>query len=513
MNAIGTLAAGSVLGIGACMGLQQGIRETVLPNTLIVAHTNDVHAHLDPYRAGWIDGKPDIGGFGALAAELARIRQAHGEDNVLYLDAGDQLTGTGLMEFVVDGARGGVMHQLFGAAGLDAWVLGNHEFDLGWANVSAYVASSPMPALSANLRAKEDPASQGIPGTEAHVILERGGQLIGLFGLTTPSLDHLVPADVMARIAILDVEAAAKEQVAMLADQTDMIIAITHMGIELDRELAANVEGIDLIVGGHSHTSMEPERVGDTWIVQAGSYGRQLGVVEVDLTGPDLRIVGGSLVDLPAKAVGIPKEMRELAGAWSQKLDDLFGEKLTTSSKTMASRRSSEESRIGRWTTDLVRKSAGADVAFYNATGIRADIPEGEVTRGDLYSVFPFGNQIVTFEISGVDLVTLLLRTANADLGHGGRSLLWSGVSFEWRERMGAPEMVKVKVRGAPLDPDATYVMASNSYLLDQWETYLAVDPGVVRHTGITVYEAAVKEAQKGPLKIPRNKRNKRIDG
>ena len=257
------------------------------PGRFLLAHTNDLHTHFRANPAAWLPGSPDIGGFNAIDAHLGALRRRAGEDGVLYIDGGDVLTGTPLMEYEEHGAWGGAMLDFLAAAGADTWVLGNHELDRGWDNAAALVRASPMPVLSANVRSVDDPEAAGFPGMKRHVVLQANGLRIGVFGLTTPGLGRLASADTMARLDVQPLAPIAEAEVAALEPDVDLVVALTHTGIEADRALAEQVQGIDLIVGGHSHTAIrEPERVGETWIVQAGSYARQLGVL-------DIRVVDG----------------------------------------------------------------------------------------------------------------------------------------------------------------------------------------------------------------------------
>ena len=138
------------------------------PGRLIIAHTNDLHAHYGPNRADWLEGTPDIGGFGAIGGHVAALHQEHGDDRVLVLDGGDVMTGTPLMEFEVRGARGGAMLELMETAGMDAWVLGNHEFDIGMEHISTIVSASQIPVLSANLDAADGSGAPDHGGTRSH---------------------------------------------------------------------------------------------------------------------------------------------------------------------------------------------------------------------------------------------------------------------------------------------------------------------------------------------------------
>ena len=318
------------------------------------------------------------------------------------------------MEFESRGVRGGAMLDFMEAAGMDAWVLGNHEFDIDFAHVTGLVAASNIPVLSANLDAVDGSNGPAIDGLQDHVIFERAGLRIGVFGLTTDNLARLTGSDAVSRMNVRDVTEAAAEQVAALESQVDLVIALTHIGLESDRRVAEEVPGIDLIVGGHSHTSLvAPEKVGGTWIVQAGSYARQLGVVEMTVRDGEIDAFSAELRNLVPGEVYVPSDTQALVERWREKIKVMFAQEVGSVAHGDLSRGRQMES-LGRWSADMVRSAAGAQIGIYNPGGLRADLVEGVLTKGALYQVYPFANNVVRFELTGAQLVGLLLKNARA---------------------------------------------------------------------------------------------------
>jgi 2',3'-cyclic-nucleotide 2'-phosphodiesterase (5'-nucleotidase family) len=472
---------------------------------LLLAHTNDLHTHFRANPAAWLPGAPDIGGFDAIDAHLGDMRRRVGEDAVLYIDGGDLLTGTPLMEYQEHGAWGGAMVDFLDAAGADAWVLGNHELDRGWDNAAALVAASPMPVLSANVRSADDPQAPGFPGMQRHVVLEANGVKVGVFGLTTPGLGRLASKETMAHLDVWPLAPVAAAEVAALEPQVDLVVALTHTGIESDRALALDVPGIDLIVGGHSHTALHaPERVGETWIVQAGSYARQLGVLDIRVEDGRIVTLDGALHDLlPDQLPGPPgARTRDLVARWSQELDARFATPVGRS-EAVLDRRGDAETVLGRWAGDLMRTATGVDVGIYNRGGLRADLPAGELTVGDLYEVFPFRNEVVVFEATGEELVQMSVRALHLLEKKQYQPLEFGGLKLTWQRRMGAPEVVELRIGGELVDPDRTYTVATNSYVAEQWKHHLAFAPRNLRSTGKVVLEVAEAAVRAGPIVAP----------
>lgn len=471
----------------------------------LLAHTNDLHTHFRANPAPWLPGSPDIGGFDAIDAHLGALRARVGEDAVLYIDGGDVLTGTPLMEYQEHGAWGGAMLDFLDAAGADAWVLGNHELDRGWDNAAALVAASPMPVLSANVRSAGDAQAPGFPGMQRHVVLEANGVKVGVFGLTTPGLSRLASAETMAKLDVWPLQPVAAAELAVLEPQVDLVVALTHTGIEADRALALQVPGIDLIVGGHSHTAIQaPEKVGETWIVQAGSYARQLGVLEIDVEDGRILRIDGALHDLlPDALPAAPSaRTRALVSRWGGELDARFASPVGTATAAL-DRSGDAETVLGRWAGDMIREATGADVGIYNRGGLRADLPAGTLTLGDLYEVFPFRNEVVVFEATGAELVQMSVRALHLLDKRQYQPLEFGGISLTWQRRMGAPEVVSLQVGGQPVEVDRTYTVATNSYVAEQWAHHLAFEPRNLRSTGEVVLDVAETAVRAGPVVPP----------
>lgn len=497
---VGALVLG--VGLAACRPPAAPAVAALEPGRFLLAHTNDIHTYFLPNPAPWLEGAPAIGGFAEIGAWLEALRAQHGRDNVLYLDGGDLLTGTPLMEFPEHGAYGGAMLDFLGEVGCDAWVVGNHEFDRGFDNAAAFVLASPVPVLSANLRDPAEPARAALPGSVPHVVLDANGLRIGVFGLTTPQLPRLASPATMARMQVWPPEVAARAQVEALEGQVDLIVALTHMGIEDDRQLAEAVPGLDLIVGGHSHTSLHPpEKVGSTWVVQAGSYARQLGLLDIRVA--DGQIVGfdDRLIDLlPAARPGpVPEELAVLVDRWDQRVGERFDRPIGTLAEPLG-REGADGSPLGRFVARALRSDAGAQVGITNRGGLRADLPGGPLTLRDLYGVLPFGNEMFRFEASGDELIGLALRMASRRLSGREASLELDGLRFAWKETLGSPEIVWATVDGVPLDPAATYTVSTSDFLIQQSQHHFGFAPRNAVPLGTTDLAAAERALRSGAL-------------
>jgi 5'-nucleotidase/UDP-sugar diphosphatase len=479
---------------------------------LTILHTNDLHGHYLPERADWLEGQPEIGGFVMLDAWVRALRAERG-DAVLLLDGGDLLTGTPLTDIVVDGAGGGAMVQLMEEVGYDAAALGNHEFDQGYDNVQAIIDAADFPVLSSNIRAPSGgPAFDGLLPS---VVLESNGIKVGVIGATTEGLGSLVSTSMHDKLVIQPVSEAVSAEVQRLDPETDLIVVLSHIGLDADRALAAAVPGIDLIVGGHSHTYLpEPEKVGDTWVVQAGSYTRSIGVLELTVADDAIATFDGRLIDMiPEAAPGAPGEaVVELVEGWQEEIEATYGEVLGEASATLG-RDYNDECALGDWITDVLREATGADVAVYNAGGLRADLNAGPLTLRSIFEIFPFGNQVVTFDLTGPEVLSVLMGNAQAQLEGESSYTSISGATLVWRERMGVPEVVEARVGGEPLDLDRSYRVATNSYVAEHARKKLHnTEPKDLKALGRTVMEVAAEAARQGPVQTPEGGRVTRAE-
>ena len=483
------------------------------PGHVTILHTNDLHGHFLPEPADWIEGRPAIGGMVRIEQEVRRLRAERPRGSVLTLDGGDLLTGTPLTDLEIDGAKGGAMMKLLGKVGYDYWVIGNHEFDKGLDNLIALAHLSPVPMLSSNVRGPGGKTPL-LPKQRFSDIVEVGDVRVGLIGATTDGLPGLMNRKDFARLQLLRTEETVREEVTRLEARTDLIVVLSHIGLDYDQALARHVPGIDVIVGAHSHTRLtKAERVNDTWIVQAGSYGRSLGVLDLVVENDAVRSASYELRDLvPEKAVGAPnKELVALVDGWKTAIEGYYGQRLATA-PALLGRSYHHESALGRWITDALRTTAEADVAFYNGGGLRSDLPAGEVTRGSLYACFPFNNEIKVFEMTGESLLGVMLRNAAAENDEKRGFLSLSGMKYSWKLVNGAPEIVEATIGGKPVDPSKQYVVATTSYIAEQWEKHLGAEPIAIRTLPQTDFDAAMAHAKVGPVVDPGDARAVRVE-
>lgn len=471
---------------------------------LIVLHTNDMHGQVVPLPATWlkdIDPPPTSGGLNRVGAYIQQVRAdalAEGA-GVLVVDGGDWFQGT--PEGALDKGLG--IMRAMASMGYDAVAVGNHEFDHGVAHFETMLAQVSLPALLANARTK---SGGTVVGTGEYTLFDRGGVticVVGMCSVQTPQMSHPStrdleweePADTLTRI---QKELAAREVA------VDWWLPVTHCGVDADRELARKHPELDLIVGGHTHTVLKRgKREGRTLIVQAGSKARSVGRVDLYFDAETKVMLRGEarLVNLlgdPKKGQAVPeleKACQELLRRSAIAMDQVVGRLL---GPLEGSRDAYSTSSSGNMITDLMRARTGAQVAIHNRGGIRANVPAGEVTRRDLFRILPFDNHLVTLTMTGQQLSDLLSRSLE---GRGRSGLEFSGIVAQVRRQGRHPVVVGFLVAGKKLDPEAEYLVTTNSFLAAGGDAYTEFQQASQRVMDPVLQRTLLEEALAGPWK------------
>ncbi len=266
------------------------------PKTLTILHTNDMHGSFLPHEAFWIKGKPKplIGGFNELSFAVDSIR--HVKPATLVLNAGDVMTGNPITEYSYAGAKGGNLFAMMNYIGFDAWTPGNHEFDYSPENLHKLATIANFPTVSANIL---DTLDKFPVNNKEYVIIEKNGLKIGVIGAMSNEFYDLVSKNSSKGIKILPFVETVKRLAEQLQSQTDLLIALTHVGVDYDSVLAVNVPQLNVIVGGHSHTKLtQPKIINNVIIVQAGSNCEDLGILDIKVENRHVVWYNGSLLPL-----------------------------------------------------------------------------------------------------------------------------------------------------------------------------------------------------------------------
>ncbi len=452
---------------------------------LTILHTNDFHARFEPiskYDSGCSSEDNAAGEcFGGWARLVNAVKDARARtNNSILVDGGDQFQGTLFYTYY----KGKVAAEMMNGLGYDGMTVGNHEFDDGPEVLAGFMNSVNFPVLMSNADVSGEPALAG--KLAKSTVIERGGEKIGLIGLTPQDTPDL--ASPGKNITFTEPAGAVQGEVDRLAAEgVNKIIVLSHSGFVVDKAVAANTTGVDVIVGGHSNTLLSntqeravdvyPVMVGDTAIVQAYAYGKFLGELNVsfddagvitEAKGEPLLIDGGVVED-----AAIVARIGELAGP----LDEIRNKVVASAAAALEGDRAVcrvEECAMGNLIADamLARvKDQGIDVAIMNSGGIRASIDAGEVTMGEVLTVLPFQNTLSTFQVSGQTIIDALENGVSQVEEVKGRFPQVAGLTYTWDASVAPNEgriqevMVQDGDSFVPIDPAKTYGVASNNFV------------------------------------------------
>jgi 2',3'-cyclic-nucleotide 2'-phosphodiesterase (5'-nucleotidase family) len=435
-----------------------------------------MHAHFLPAPA--LRDKPPIGGFVALDYYVKQQRGL--APNSLLLDAGDLMTGNLICDMDYKGAEGGILIEMMNMIGYDGRVFGNHDCDKQIENLRKMDALANFPTICANFK---DSLGNDFTSEEYH-IYNINGVRVGVIGLTYYPMAGMANPSSLLGFNSLDPIETANKIIPQIDSITDLIVLLSHVGIENDRELARNTKGADLIIGGHSHTRLDTaEVVNGVLIVQAGSYARYLG--RLDLTVADDSIVShkDTLIAMTVKDIQPDPQLASIVDSFATQIDAKFAVPIGTLKNDWTAGRG-PESNVGSWLAEAIRAKTGADVGIVNSGGIRRDIPAGPITLKDIYEMLPFDNYVTSFTCTGKDLLKIFGGDVENEAGSANHGALQiSGAKYAFKMEDGKTKIIKATVGGQKLDPAKTYKVTTIDYVISNQDKYLHFEPQNVSST------------------------------
>lgn len=502
---------------------------------LALMHSNDTHAHLEMAAK--------------RATAIKEVRAA--KPNALLLDAGDVFSGTLYFNEFEGQADLEVMNHLK----YDAMTFGNHEFDLGSSPdghkvLSEFVKNAEFPFVSSNVNFSKDPlfsttfkggtianAADSIDGNIFDgIIKEVNGEKIGIFGLTTAETVGISsPGKVEFENYITEATAMVK---AFENKGVNKIVVLSHLGyddnvaFDNDKELAKKVDGIDVIVGGHTHSTLtapvlDTNGEEPTVIVQANEYSKFLGVLDVNFNDDGI-VTGyaGELVDLSKKTDDA--EVVQILKPYTDAVTALSAESIGVSaSVALDGERANvrtKETNLGNLITDGMLATAKTIndktvAAFTNGGGIRASINEGDITLGEVLTTMPFGNTLGIMKLTGAEIKTALEHSVSLAPEQNGAFLHVSGIKFTYDSKKAVGQRVQsVEIsdgngKYAPVNAIATYFVATNTFTAkggDNFDVFAKVyADGRVSEPGNVDYEMFLEYLKS----LPEGKVNPTVDG
>ncbi|MCU0864524.1 MAG: bifunctional metallophosphatase/5'-nucleotidase [Planctomycetes bacterium] len=468
---------------------------------LVFLHWNDFHGQFRPQRAFWKlrpglpdDRAPRLGGAAALAGFVQRERTAAAAAGrtVVVTDGGDWFQGT------LEGntSKGLLTIEFYNRLRLDAAALGNHEFDFGPDNLQRLLAAAKFPVLAANLRDTAAPAPSAWQRVRPFAVIDAHGLKIVVLGLITKDTKAVSTgpwgsAEFDDELQALRIAMPAAERAG------DVVVLLTHCGVEVDRQLAKAFPQVPLILGGHSHTGLTaPLREGNCWIVQTHGKASEVWRVlaRADREHRRLQLLGGELVELDAERAPPDTDTEQWFTAATAELTAHWDQPIGTLEIPPYDDRGARSSPAGNLVCDVFRAAAAADVAVTNKGGLRAHLASGSLTRRMLFELLPFDNTLVSMSLTGAQLRAVLQNS----LAEGRRPLEIGGGSYRYTEQDGARQLLDVTIGDAPLDDARSYRVATSSFLARGGDGLSAFARGTDRRDhGVQLHQVLIEAAER----------------
>ena len=438
---------------------------------IAIVHTNDTHSRI----------KEGIG-FAKIPTIVQGLKNEGKE--VLLLDAGDTLHGLPIATI----SRGKSIVDVMNLAGYDAMVPGNHDFNYGYERLLELKGMANFEILASNV-VKEN----GQRDFKPYIVKELDGIKVGVFGLATPETKYKSSPKNTEGVNFEAPVDAGKRIVKKLKEEekVDIVIALSHLGMDQETNekersttVAREVEGIDLLIDGHSHTTLtDGTPINDTLIVQTGSHTNNVGVVNIKIQDGNIKERTGKLITTEeAGSIEGNQEIETLIEEIEEKNEEITSEVIGEAKVRLDGERENVragETNLANLITDIMLEAGEADVTITNGGGIRASIEAGEITMGDVIAVLPFGNYLVVKEVKGSDILAALEHgTASYPEPAGGFSQV-AGMTYklDTTEEVGK-RVHSVKVNGKPLDLNKSYKVATNDFMASGGDGYTMLGGG-----------------------------------
>ncbi len=418
---------------------------------ITIFHINDLHAKIN-----------NLAKMDAVVDKERAINK-----RTFLFNAGDNFSGNPYVDQA--DPKGEPVLQIFNKMGFDAYVIGNHEFDYDQKILSGFMKRAAFPFVCANFKVK----SKGIPQPPPFVIVEKGGVRIGVIGMIQIEESNGLPSTLPSKVRNISFTRADLmiDKFKHLKEKCDLVIVLSHLGFESDKILARKAGWVDMIIGGHSHTTLKkPHMENGVIIVQAGAHGKFIG--RVDLTVKDNKVVtdSGKLIKLSA----ISEESGDI-----KKLIDKFNSNPVLMQKLADLPEAVEgKEALGSMVSDIIREKYNLDMVFYNSGGIRIKKIGPVVRLKDVYAMHPFGNYVVKLNMSYDEVAGLIKSDFDR---HKDVDFLISGFRYTVNVKedgtFGSVDMFDLKGRKIEKDNSKRYKVGITNYVLTSTK-FRHEDPG-----------------------------------
>lgn len=464
--------------ISVCLIFVLSVLTFAQNRSVTILYTNDFHSAFDPIPAYWLKGTPKLGGAAQLTTYINQIRAR--EKATFLFDTGDMFTGQ--LSFLT---KGEALMEMMMTMKYDAMAIGNHEFDYGADNFIKQMDRVPFPCLGANIYYKDT----NIRYSRPYTILEKDGVRLGVIGIIGMDARSVALPSGITNLDFRDPIPIVRDLVKELKPNVDLIVVLAHQGktgpqqtdaenrpevqrdFDEDIRLTTEVEGIDVFVGGHAHRGIEKPFVNPktgTLIVQTYGYGTRLGYLNLKMNGKKIVSHSGELLKVWSDNFKPDAEVARKIANYKKLTAPQIGV-VQGVLKNRLVRDYNRESSLGNFIADVMREVGNADIGMQNAGGIRADLPEGEVTNGNVYDALPFVNSLVVCEMTGKQIKEVLEQGLSLERG----MIQVSGLvaKYDLSKPIGQ-RLISLEIGGKPADNNKIYKVATNSFIWEGGDLY-----------------------------------------
>lgn len=473
---------------------------------LRILNTNDVHGRLLPFKLGISDYDKEVGGIARRYTLINQLKEENINTNILLLDAGDFAQGT--IFFNIYNGLPDV--QFMNKLHYDAVAVGNHEFDKGPEALAKMIKEAEFPFLAANL--KFEKTSPLYKKVKPYIIKDFGCCKVGIIGLIVP--DIKIITNVGKETEVLDPVQTANKYIEMLDKKTDVIIILSHLGIQEDKNLAAAIRKADIIIGGHSHTQLNKELLindldnNPVIIVQTGEMGKYLGDIQLTIDNDQITLDSYKLHSVDS-TIALDQGLTDQLKGFQLQIDKVSSQIIGSTSSYINLIRDevrTRETTGGNFIVDAIKDSfPEADIVFHNGGGIRGDkiLHPGNLSMLDIIELHPFQDEVILVDVKGKDLKSILERSVASLPFSSGGFLQVSGMSFladvakkpqtlnlDFTEIVEPGERIsRIMVKDKPIDENKTYRIATNRFIVNGGNGYVTLKNAStnLKKTGTTI--------------------------
>ena len=439
---------------------------------IILLHSNDMHGDFLPHRKE--EDNLSIGGLSRLSGYVRKIREE--EENVLYVIAGDMFRGS-----IIDEDYMGLSTiDLVNLLNPDVTTIGNHEVDYGLAHLLFLEKCARFPIINANLFVTLNNTRLFQP----YLNVEVDGVKILFIGILTQEVLSSTKSEKVIG-TFIDVEEAARE-VGIICDnyrtrKTDLTILLTHIGIEEDRKLAELLDpelGVDLIIGGHSHTFMdEPEVVNGIPIVQAGTGTGLLGRFDIEYDTWRNRITQLHWKCLPVTDENAPEDlvMEELLERYKNDTDQKYKRVITHFARKLTHPERNQETELGNLYADILQEDSSFDLMFMGSGAIRKKEFGPIIELQDLLENTPFDDALYMLKVNGGQLRRMITYVLRDDAWEGHTEFYQFSKGFRITYHKQSHVLEPLQLNGEEITDDKEILIALQSYHYNNFEEFFNV--------------------------------------